>query len=426
MDIDGQNIVKEGDWVVLHSSDGRKVLGHVTDRSSARIGKRKRKLAALIGHRYGQNFLVRPTDELVPVSDSTHADIPAEADMAAEKNNRYLQDSTANQTLAHDAINRLKESGVQGEQLVQTVAKHSSTFKEKTAFSQDKYLTRKRAKFDLRVRLVRPTSTSLCDVYFSKSPEKTMHMRCDSLATLLAYSGVRSGARVLVYENCTGLVTGTVAERLGGIGTVLNIFVGCTPPGAEVLRMLNLSAKCMRTIVHTPIELLDDIHTEEASDNEPLKYTSKADMANGTGNFQGHQPNPSRAEAIALRPKRGTVKNWLKVGCDCLIVATRYDVVKVFDILLKYVAPSGCFAAYCVHLQDAADLQYALQLSKMAIRVELWESTLVHHQVLPGRTHPEMTDSATGGYVVSGVRIEMARNIPTTNRPIKQNADIMS
>lgn len=406
--------VKQGDWVVLHSSDGRKLLGIATKNSHARIGKRKRNLGSLVGHQWGQNFLVLNTDTLEPVTDMPNDVIPDESNMACEKNNRFLQDSNANQTLAPEAINRLKESGVQREELVQTVAQHSSTFKDKTAFSQEKYLARKRAKFDLRVRVIRPTASTLCDVYFHKSPEKTMYMRCDSLAMLLAYSGVHSGVRALVYENCTGLVTGAVAERLGGCGVALNLFAGSNPPGIEFLRMLNLSPTELRSIVHTPIQLLDVIETNEAVDDEPMKYNAKTDTTIATENAAEsvHEPNPTRAEAIALRPKRGTVKRWLKSGCDCLVVATRYDVVKVFDTLLKYVAPSGCFASYCMHLQDAADLQYALQLSRMAIRVELWESSLINHQVLPGRTHPEMTDSATGGYVVTGIRIEAAPNIP--------------
>lgn len=409
------NCVKQGDWVVLHTSDGRKVLGSATKNSYARIGKRKRKLGSLAGHQWGQNFLVQSTDTLEPVMDTLNEDVPDESNMACQKNNRFLQDSNANQALDPETIKQLKESGVQREELVQTVAQHSSTFKDKTAFSQEKYLARKRAKFDLRVRVVRPTASTLCDVYFHKSPEKTMHIRCDSLAMFLAYSGVHSGVRALVYENCTGLITGAVAERLGGCGVALNLFTGANPPGVEFLRMLNLTPAHLRTIVHTPIQLLDVIEMDEAIDDEPLKYNTKTDTSVAEDDIaeSGHEPNAVRAEAIAMRPKRGAVKRWLKSGCDCLLVATRYDVVKVFDVLLKYVAPSGCFAAYCMHLQDAADLQYALQLSRIAIRVELWESSLINHQVLPGRTHPEMTDSATGGYLVTGIRIEAAPN--TTN-----------
>ncbi|KAI0563233.1 tRNA (adenine(58)-N(1))-methyltransferase non-catalytic subunit TRM6 [Gracilaria domingensis] len=399
-----ENTIRENDWAVLQSTDGKKVLGNVTKTSTARIGKRKRKISALLGKQWGDTFAVTPDDSLQPVPDMPE-EMADETDMDTGRTNQYLHDDNANQRLRQTAIQKLKDEGVHGEQLVQTVVKNSSTFETKTPFSQQKYLQRKRAKFDIRVRVLKPTALTLCETYFEKSPEKTLHLRPDILGIVLGYSGVRSGARVLLYENCTGLLTGAVAERLGGIGRVLNVFTGNTPPAIEIVRMLNLGPSGMRTIVHTPIELFSKLDVQEKEDDQPLKYGAKEEDGDSTPSETTHQPSAKRAEAIAQRSKRGIVKGWLRDGCDCLIVATRYDVVQVFDTLLKHVAPSGCFAAYCTHLQDAADLQYALQLSKMAVRVELMEVNLVNHQILPGRSHPAMTDSATGGYVVTGIRI---------------------
>lgn len=396
--------VKENDWVVLEASDGKRVLGNVTSSSSARIGKRKRKIGALLGARWGDNFAVRAGDYLEPVGESEEGDAVVEVDMSTKRNNQYLEDTNANQRLEQKAILELKEKGVEGEDLVQAVVNNSATFKTKTPFSQEKYLKRKRAKFDLKVRVLKPTALTLCETYFQRSPEKTMNLRPDALGIILGYSGVQSGARVLVYENCNGLITGAVAERLGGTGKVINFFAGTTPPGNEVIRMLNLPALCIKTIVHTPIDLLESIDKEEAIDKDPLRYVTKED-AEAPRSAAAHTPSARRAEAIAMRAKRGDVKSWIRDRCHCLIVATRCDVVTVFDCLLKYVRLSGCFAAYCMYLQEAAELQYALQLSKMAVRVELMEVTLVNHQVLPGRSHPAMTDSATGGYIVTGTRI---------------------
>lgn len=398
--------IKEDDWVVLVASDGKNVLGHVSKNSSARIGKRKRKIKALLGAHWGDLFAVRSGDYLEAIEEVPDVEVPAETDMSTGRNNQYLEDTNENQKLEQNAILALKDKGIEGEELVRTVVKNSATFRSKTPFSQEKYLKRKRAKFDLKVRVLRPTALTLCETYFERSPEKTMHLRPDALAILLGYAGVRSGCRALIYENCTGLITGAVAERIDGVGKVLNIFSGTTPPGTEVIRMLNLDTVRTKAIVHTPIELLGMLDVEQKEDKEPLRYVTKEDAEAPKTDVQ-HVPSARRAETIAMRAKRGDVKSWIRDGCDCLIVATRFDVVQVFDVLLKYLTPSGCFAAYCMHLQDAADLQYALQLSKMAMRVELMEVSLINHQVLPGRSHPAMTDSATGGYIVSGTRIAM-------------------
>lgn len=46
-----------------------------------------------------------------------------------------------------------------------------------------------------------------------------------------------------------------------------------------------------------------------------------------------------------------------------------------------------------------------LQVSKEAVALQLQESWWREYQVLPGRTHPEMMTSGTGGYVLSGIRV---------------------
>ncbi len=68
--------------------------------------------------------------------------------------------------------------------------------------------------------LVRPSAAALAQAYFAKSPARIAHLRADSLALLLSLANIGAHARVLVMEACAGLVTGAVAERLGGHGMV--------------------------------------------------------------------------------------------------------------------------------------------------------------------------------------------------------------
>lgn len=48
-------------------------------------------------------------------------------------------------------------------------------------------------------------------------------MRVDTLAAMLAYSNVGPYARVLVLDDCNGLVAGSAAERMGGMGTLWSV-----------------------------------------------------------------------------------------------------------------------------------------------------------------------------------------------------------
>jgi hypothetical protein len=43
------------------------------------------------------------------------------------------------------------------------------------------------------------------------------HLRGDSLAHLLMVANIHAHATSLVFETCNGLVTGAIAERLGGM-----------------------------------------------------------------------------------------------------------------------------------------------------------------------------------------------------------------
>ena len=44
-----------------------------------------------------------------------------------------------------------------------------------------------------------------------------------------------------------------------------------------------------------------------------------------------------------------------------------------------------------------------MQASRQAVALQLQEPWWRHHQVLPSRTHPEMSMSGTGGYILSGI-----------------------
>jgi tRNA (adenine58-N1)-methyltransferase non-catalytic subunit len=412
-------LVRMGDWVVLETTDGKRVLGHVVPGSTARLGKRKRPIIALLGCRWGDVFtvrdgqgscLVRVEDELCGMQAAPALTVVGtEDDVVNSRDNRFLRDSFTNQELNQDDIERMKSDGVAGRSMVDAVVKHSTTFVDKTPFAQDKYVERKLRKYDLRVRVVRPTALTICETYFSKSPERTLYMRPDALGLLLGYSGARAGCRALVFAD-SGLVTGAVSERMGGMGQLLNVFTGTTPPGAEMFKIMNLSESEVSTVLQTPLEVFGKLNDDEQpADAERIRYGPTAmSMGDAEPSSEVFETSERRLTSLAQRPTRGTLKRLIRGKADVLVVATRLDVIPVFDVLLRHLAPSGTFAVYSTFLASLSELQFALQLSKMACRVELMETTVVQHQVLPGRTHPYMSDSATGGYVLWGVRISVA------------------
>lgn len=385
---------------MLASTDGKRVLGRVTQGGKARIGRSSYNLYCLLGSTWGTLFTARRNGLFACTERTTQVEQDA-----GNVDNRTLHDNNTNQRLSEREITQLKQEGATGAALVNAVVANSATFAGKTRFSQEKYLKRKRDKFDVCVRVVRPTAYTLCETYFQRSPDKILHMRSDALGLLLGYGGVVPKRHVLVADDSIGLLTGAVAERLQGYGRVLNVFRGTAPPGIELLRMLNFSQSIQDSISHAPMDVIHMLDKWEVTDAKPIRYTAREEVE--LQQREQHLTCAKRAASIARRPERGLVKQWLKDKFDCLVVAVRNDVVELFDELIHHLAPSGTFTAYCTHFQEAAELQYALQMSKLAIRVEMIESMLTQHQMLPGRAHPQMTESATGGYVVSGIRIKL-------------------
>ena len=56
-------------------------------------------------------------------------------------------------------------------------------------------------------------------------------------------------------------------------------------------------------------------------------------------------------------------------------------------------------------MQQTCNLINVLQVGKEAVALQLQESWWRQYQVLPGRTHPQMSTSGTGGYILSGIKV---------------------
>lgn len=54
------------------------------------------------------------------------------------------------------------------------------------------------------------------------------HLRYDTLAQILTLANIHAGSKVLVFETCSGLVLGSVMERMGGMTGILWTFHCCS------------------------------------------------------------------------------------------------------------------------------------------------------------------------------------------------------
>jgi tRNA (adenine-N(1)-)-methyltransferase non-catalytic subunit len=389
-------------------------------------------MAPFIGAPYGACFEVNNRDLVrTPRPCEVPADWSAEDMVDDDRNNAGLGlggEGATVQGLSKEEIDGMKASGIQGSALVAALTAASATFSDKTAFAQAKYVRRKARKHVLRAVLVRPTGRTLAALYASKggAGRATVVLRPDTLALLLNAAGVGAGAHALVVDGVGGVLAAAVVERLGGHGrAVVAAMPGAvagsgtgsdgrglaqrgpltSSPAHEMVRSLHVREGCKgvrETLRVVGLDtLLGYLKDEEEGEDASARPAKRARGEEGGGAAAAPSRATTKADAAAAADRASA-----RAGFDGLIAAAPpVQPGALISACLPLLAPSAPFALACPSLAPAAEAALALQTSKAAVCVGLGEPWWRTHQVLPRRTHPCMSMSGSGGYVVSGTAL---------------------
>lgn len=447
--------LQEGDHFLLVFGDGRMIFGQCCtvkkgQTPPVKISKKSYSTQNLIGLPYG-SVLEQGPKQLVPLAHgeglmptfpvaltkgepSTSAstshnnsdnDNDEQQQQQPKRDNRHLVDNNTSQALDQNELLRLRESGTEGSAIVEKIIENSSTFAQKTDFSQAKYVARKQLKYQPRCRLVRCSGATICEALYVKDYKKYMNLREDTLGQILSYSNVSAGCQVLLLETCYGLVTGTFAQRLGGYGKVLSIYSGQQPGFNEMLSRFNLTFSESISIkwVHSGDVFRggnDDDEEEEKDlekeDREVMKWPCP--LQDHTRRYM--KSMKSRKEQIKFLAKRSSRfsrklvrhtplegKRWLTSRhSDSVVIVARYDPTETLLQLLPYLAPSCPFVVYCEFIEPLTACFLELQRNNLAINLRISDTWARAYQVLPGRTHPSMNMSQSGGFILTGTKLD--------------------
>ena len=482
----------EGDTVILECRSNPHVVDikftQLKKGQTVSIAKGKVAHEMLIGQPFGMRFEVRGRDGIKPVTEQDGGitdeilgelgeEAEAEGRVLAEaegrdgaektdsaqpmKDNRQLVDRNAmthgrecSQKLGAEEIKELKDQGKGTKEVMKALIENSDTFKQKTEFSQAKWLKKKAAKHAPQFTTARPSALTLCRAYFRKEPFKINHMREDSLARLLTLSNVQPGSRALVVDSMNGLVLGALAERMGGMGRLMHGFNGLQP-SVEALRWFNMDAERLSTIFHFPLSELAFVPEDKSAIKLIVPGAARASADPGASegpdctthsssvatDSTTHSSSvveapveapttPAELEArqrridgakrvsqsyIPLPPHEATVDETqaeLKRGFDCLVVAGSLHAKLVVMPLLRLLKPSSPLVVYSATPYPLLELQETLIREEVAMNVQISESWMREHQVLPSRTHPLMQMSGCSGFLLSGTRVHKKSNKP--------------
>ncbi|GAB2293870.1 hypothetical protein Dimus_028081 [Dionaea muscipula] len=435
----------EGCSVLLDINDGdRVVFARLSPASTLKVGKKNCSLKPLIGCPFGSVFRLEDGKDgpylsrvLQPeeVNDSQEKEGPVSEDIS--KDNREIIDNNTAQSLNGEDIDAMRRQGATGDEIVEALIANSATFEKKTTFSQEKYRVRKQKKYAPRVLLRRPFARSICEAYFKKYPSRIRSLRFDSLSLLLSMANVAAYSDILVVDMVGGLLTGAVAERLGGAGYVCNAYMGVTPYPMDIVRIFNFSEEiCKRILQCCAKDLLPDrsnncdqvmdqttrvcdsttLPKERASSCESLSNSvcMEVDIAvrnNGVpeviaNESSNHVTKTAKNVKAGDKASKEMIMSWMERGFSSLVIAAPdLDVWSILQELLPLLSYSAPFAIYHHFLQPLATCMHHLQIQKMAVGLQISEPWLREYQVLPSRTHPCMQMSSFGGYILSGIRI---------------------
>ncbi|XP_061478486.1 tRNA (adenine(58)-N(1))-methyltransferase non-catalytic subunit TRM6 [Rhineura floridana] len=441
------HVIREGDCAVLKRDEVFKAVV-VVKRRKIIFEKQWFCLDNAIGHIYGTTFEVTSGGSLQPkkrVEETTTETKEAGTD------NRNIVDDGKSQKLTHDDIKALKDKGIKGQEIVQQLIENSTTFRDKTEFAQHKYIKKKKKKYEAVITIVKPSTRILSTMYYAREPGKINYLRYDTLAQMLTWGNIRAGNKMVVMETCAGLVLGAIMERMGGYGSIIQMYPGGGPIRAAT-SCFGFPESFFHTLYEFPLSKVDSLLSGTFS-LKKLPLESEENMtvvedSNGSADdkqlsmqgtdmecsaeiaVEGKQREeqeimdiPMEAEAFEDNKAKGTTHDKQKKqeerrkklmetaallkdkDADGLIVASRFHPAPLLLSLLEFVAPSRPFVVYCQYKEPLLECYTKLREKGGVINLKLSETWLRNYQVLPDRSHPKLMMSGGGGYLLTGITV---------------------
>ena len=417
--IDESDIIKEGDMVIFDVNGQMKVNFVEAKRGSTfSLGRGVCQGIDLVGHPYGTLFeLNTPLDNVSDDQEQRDKSSSTIRPVAHQPNMEWVESgeqqlafppttshtshkithSASNQNLTQADIESLKQK-TDGSSIVDALVTHSNTFDMMSDFAQKKYKKRKVDKYVLVGCARKPTAAALAEAYYSKQASRIGGLRPDTLALVLNMANVGPYQNVLVLEASSGLVTGAVAERLGGYGEVCAAHFGRNPTGIAISNFFNFDERTKSTIYTKPLfSLLEEVGglctkskfftNKKFSDDEE----EEEDQANDT---------------VGVQQGRFT---------SCVITSTNYSAKSSLLTSFPLLAPSATFAIASPLLQPLVDCMNLIRVKGYAASTTIHEAWTRDIQVLPKRTHPAMNMNHGGGYILTGTVTKKGRWIDLNN-----------
>ncbi|XP_069174460.1 tRNA (adenine(58)-N(1))-methyltransferase non-catalytic subunit TRM6 isoform X2 [Procambarus clarkii] len=327
-----------------------------------------------LGSQFGSSFrMERMTNKLFSIHKTEHLSNCLDIVKEGGEDNRDLQDDGRSQKLTSEEIIQLKGSGLTGKEVIQTITENSTTFKDKTVFSKEKYVNKKQKKYGEIITIHRPSIRLLSNMYYTQDPLK-------------------------------------IADAVD--------LMNFTVPELEVLSFINFNKlpdiNLQEESATNGTEEMKEVSKEEEKQSlDDVCLETKQKKTGGDENMETSGGNAKSLKLESAKPRKFVRRQVedvqmsstvLRGSIEGLVVACRQYPNNILRDLLHFLKPGHPFVVFSPYKEPLMELFMEVK-SQDGTNVRLSETWLRHYQVLPQRTHPEINMSGGGGYLLYGTRI---------------------
>lgn len=250
--------------------------------------------------------------------------------------------------------------------------------------------------------VLKPSVRLLAEIYYKKDPEKAAAFRSEYLAMMLSMGNVYHGATVAVMEQCLGVLTAGVLERLGGGGRCIHLHKGVSPQAIPAVESMDFAHEVTDALYPVPLSQL--FHCEESSEIHRHRYFGDPNEVIEVEPEEEEKMKERKKKQELRRTRLNQALTVMKSrDVEGILIALRIThPLSILKELVKTARPSSPLVVYSQHVQPLIDCYLHLKDSDTGVNLRIMDSFYREQQILPGRTHPEMTQYVAGGYLLSG------------------------
>ncbi|GAA96840.1 uncharacterized protein L969DRAFT_94895 [Mixia osmundae IAM 14324] len=386
-------IIRAGEPFLISLPSGlSKLIPKLSSGVSINLGKYGQfKSDDLIGRPYGFTYEITHGGSLTVVQHVTLSEIE---ERERENTNEDIMPQTY-VGLSAEQVAELRAADMTGKEIVDYQIAVHAEFDKKNRFSQEKYRRRKETKYLKMFTPVAPTLYNICAYHFVKDPPRFRDLRVDSMAQILNLADVRPHKRVLLIDDTAGALAAGCVERMDGHGALVLIHDASSDIQLPVCDYMGFSVRQKSVICQINWAATDPTH-------QPFELPTDVDIKKDTRDRGRQKAVKRQAQYEANAQMR---QQFFDGGFGCVIIATAYDPLDVLSRVSDKLAGSAQVVIYSPSLEPLASASRLLRGDPQFIGIGVHQPFLRKYQVLPGRTHPEMTGLPAGGYILTAISV---------------------